>query len=84
MPYGITQYYLPPGRGDIPAFPVFTRLRRSSSDHNIDAARSLQHCAVAPAADVDRKAAAVDGPTDGHSTVMECLHGSVVEPTIAP
>jgi len=20
MPYGITQYYLPPGRGDIPAF----------------------------------------------------------------
>ena len=20
MPYGITQYYLPPGKGDIPAF----------------------------------------------------------------
>ena len=27
MPYGITQYYLPPGRGDIPAVVVLLRTR---------------------------------------------------------
>jgi len=56
------------------ALPLETSLRRSSLDHYIDAARC---CVSAPAADMDLKAATVNGTdrqTDGHPTVALILH----------
>ena len=67
---------LPHGEGTIVGRGIRTSLRRSSSDHNTDAARSLlRSCAGAGAAAIDGQTdRRTNGRKDGHSTVIQTLH----------
>ena len=60
---------------------IIARLRRSSLDQSIDALRSLLRSGYT-AADMDRKAAAINGTdrrTDGHPTVTQNLYRRIRE-----